>query len=61
MRVRFRTVGDSTCTGAVLSEASNVDDIIKEIAVSRLGERSARYDDKRSDSALEERKKEGYF
>ncbi|MBK7253713.1 MAG: sulfate adenylyltransferase subunit CysD [Ignavibacteria bacterium] len=61
MQVRFRTIGDMSCTGAVLSEANSVEDIIKEISVSRVTERGTRADDKRSDSAMEDRKKDGYF
>lgn len=61
MQVRFRTIGDMSCTGAVLSEANSVEDIIKEISISRVTERGTRADDKRSDSAMEDRKKEGYF
>jgi len=59
--VRFRTIGDATCTGAVLSEAKTIDDIIDEIAITRMTERGGRADDKRSDSAMEDRKKHGYF
>lgn len=59
--VRFRTLGDATCTGAVLSTARTIDDIIEEIAATRITERGARADDKRSDSAMEDRKKQGYF
>jgi len=59
--VRFRTIGDATCTGAVLSTARTIDDIIEEIAATRTTERGARADDKRSDSAMEDRKKQGYF
>ena len=58
--VRFRTIGDATCTGAVESTASTVNDIIDEVAA-RIGERGGRADDKRSESAMEDRKKEGYF
>lgn len=61
MRVRFRTIGDLTCTGAVESPANSVEDIISEIAASRLTERGTRSDDKRSEAAMEDRKKEGYF
>jgi len=61
LQIRFRTIGDMTCTGAVLSDANNVEDIIKEIAMTRVTERGTREDDKRSDSAMEDRKKEGYF
>ncbi|MDK6259496.1 sulfate adenylyltransferase subunit CysD [Corynebacterium frankenforstense] len=61
-RVRYRTVGDMSCTGAVLSEASSVDEILAEIATSTLTERGAtRADDRLSESAMEDRKKEGYF
>lgn len=59
--IRFRTIGDSTCTGAFLSEASSIDDIIQEVAATRITERGGRADDKRSDSAMEDRKKQGYF
>ena len=59
--VRFRTVGDATCTGAVLSRAANIDDIIQEVAASRVTERGGRADDKRSEAAMEERKVQGYF
>jgi sulfate adenylyltransferase subunit 2 len=61
MRVRFRTVGDMTCTGAVLSPAASVEDIIAEVAASRVTERGSRQDDKRSETAMEDRKKKGYF
>lgn len=59
--VRFRTIGDITCTGAVLSTAGNIDDVIDEIAASRVTERGTRADDKRSETAMEDRKKQGYF
>lgn len=59
--VRFRTIGDMTCTGAVESQAATVDEIIEEVATTRLGERGGRADDKRSQSAMEDRKREGYF
>ena len=59
--VRCRTIGDVTCTGVVLSEANNLDDIIAEIAATRETERGNRADDKRSETAMEDRKKEGYF
>ena len=59
--VRFRTIGDMTCTGAVYSDASNMDDIIQEVATARQTERGTRADDKRSETAMEDRKKEGYF
>ena len=60
--VRYRTVGDMSCTGAVESTASTTDEILAEISVSTLSERGAtRADDKLSESAMEDRKKEGYF
>ncbi len=61
-RVRFRTVGDKSLTGAVESDADTIDKIIDEIAVARVTERGAtRGDDKFSEAAMEDRKKEGYF
>ena len=60
--VRFRTVGDVTCTGCVESEASTVEEVIAETAVSRLTERGAtRADDRISEAGMEDRKREGYF
>ena len=59
--VRFRTVGDMSCTAAVLSNALTLDEVIAEIAGSKYSERGARMDDKRSEGAMEERKKIGYF
>jgi len=59
--VRFRTIGDMTCTGAVESVAGTIDEIIKEIIESPITERGTRHDDLRSDSAMEDRKKKGYF
>jgi sulfate adenylyltransferase subunit 2 len=59
--VRFRTVGDATCTGAVESSASTVEDIILEIAAARVTERGTRADDQRSEAAMEDRKRQGYF
>ena len=59
--VRFRTIGDLTITGAVKSEASTLDHIIAEVAAARETERGNRADDQRSEAAMEERKKEGYF
>ncbi|MGI8893682.1 MAG: sulfate adenylyltransferase subunit CysD [Bacteroidia bacterium] len=61
MNVRFRTVGDMTCTGAVVSAAGTIEEIIAEIAASRVTERGTRTDDKRSETAMEDRKKSGYF
>lgn len=60
-QVRFRTVGDMTCTGAVESNASTIVDIIQEVAAARVTERGGRTDDKRSEAAMEDRKKLGYF
>ncbi len=61
-RVRYRTVGDMTCTAAVTSEASSIDDIINEIALTRTSERGeTRIDDRVSEAAMEDRKKNGYF
>jgi|SRR6056297_2114407 len=59
--IRFRTIGDMTCTGAVESKANTLEDIIAEVAATRITERGGRYDDKRSEAAMEDRKKEGYF
>jgi sulfate adenylyltransferase subunit 2 len=59
--VRFRTIGDITCTGAVFSDAASLEDIIQEVAASRTTERGTRADDKRSEAAMEDRKKAGYF
>ena len=60
-QVRFRTVGDATCTGAVESPANSLADIIQEVAAARTTERGTRADDKRSEAAMEDRKKAGYF
>lgn len=59
--VRFRTIGDMTCTGAVESSASTIEDIVQEVASTRQTERGGRSDDKRSETAMEDRKKQGYF
>ena len=59
--VRFRTIGDATCTGAVESPAADLDEVIAEVAAARQTERGTRADDKRSETAMEDRKKEGYF
>ena len=59
--VRFRTIGDATCTGAVESTASNLEDIIEEVSSARETERGNRHDDKRSETAMEDRKRQGYF
>ena len=59
--VRCRTIGDITCTGVTLSQAQTLDEIVSEIAATRVTERGGRYDDKRSEAAMEDRKKEGYF
>lgn len=59
--VRFRTVGDMSCTAAVLSAAVSIDKVVEEIESSTISERGARIDDKRSEAAMEQRKKQGYF
>ncbi|MDC7235046.1 MAG: sulfate adenylyltransferase subunit CysD [Spirochaetales bacterium] len=59
--VRFRTIGDMTCTGAVESPAATIEDIVAEVAYTRTTERGGRADDKRSEAAMEDRKKQGYF
>lgn len=59
--VRYRTMGDATITGAYLSDADTIDKIIQEVAAARETERGTRADDKRSETAMEDRKKEGYF
>lgn len=59
--VRFRTIGDMTCTGAVESNADDLEKIIEEVSSTRITERGARSDDKRSEAAMEDRKKQGYF
>ena len=59
--VRFRTVGDMSCTAAVLSDAFSIEDVVQEIRDSSISERGARIDDKRSEAAMEKRKQLGYF
>jgi sulfate adenylyltransferase subunit 2 len=59
--VRFRTVGDASCTGAFESRAGTVDEIIRETATLRIAERGGRADDRRSETAMEDRKRQGYF
>ena len=59
--VRFRTIGDMTCTGATESRARELDDIVNEVAATRITERGGRADDKVSEAAMEDRKKQGYF
>ncbi|VVB60480.1 Sulfate adenylyltransferase subunit 2 [uncultured archaeon] len=61
MLVRFRTVGDMTCTGGIHSAARTVEEIVQEVAAYRVSERGSRADDRRSENAMEDRKKEGYF
>jgi sulfate adenylyltransferase subunit 2 len=61
MQIRFRTVGDATCTGAVVSTAVTLEQIIREVAAARITERGGRSDDQRSDAAMEDRKRQGYF
>lgn len=60
-KIRFRTIGDATCTGAVESDADSIEKIIEEVAAARTTERGTRSDDKRSEAAMEDRKKQGYF
>jgi sulfate adenylyltransferase subunit 2 len=60
-QVRMRTVGDMTCTGCHESSANSVEEIIRELALMRVTERGGRADDKRSETAMEDRKREGYF
>ncbi|SDM01941.1 sulfate adenylyltransferase subunit CysD [Kriegella aquimaris] len=59
--VRFRTVGDMSCTAAVFSHADTIDKVVAEIRESKISERGARIDDKRSEAAMEKRKQQGYF
>lgn len=59
--IRFRTIGDMTCTGAVESNADTIEKIVEEVAATRITERGGRSDDKRSETAMEDRKKNGYF
>jgi len=59
--LRFRTIGDMTCTGATISTAGTLEEIIEEVAAARTTERGTRADDKRSETAMEDRKKQGYF
>jgi sulfate adenylyltransferase subunit 2 len=59
--VRFRTVGDMSCTAAVLSDAGDISSVVREIRASTISERGARIDDKRSEAAMEKRKQQGYF
>ena len=61
MDIRCRTIGDMTCTGVSISEANSLEKIIEEVASTRITERGGRADDKRSEAAMEDRKKEGYF
>lgn len=61
MMVRFRTVGDMSCTAAVLSDAVSISKVVQEIRDSSISERGARIDDKRSEAAMEKRKQQGYF
>lgn len=59
--VRFRTVGDIVCTAAIESTSTNIEEIIQEISALRVTERGARADDRRTEAAMEDRKREGYF
>ena len=62
VQVRYRTVGDMSCTGAVESDALSVEDVVVEVAATRITERGAtRADDRMSEAAMEDRKKQGYF
>jgi sulfate adenylyltransferase subunit 2 len=61
LTVRFRTVGDMTCTGAMESTASTPREVAAEVALSRHTERGSRTDDLRGETALEDRKRQGYF
>ena len=61
MRIRFRTLGDLTITGAIESDADTLEKITAEVAATRVTERGGRVDDKRSETSMEDRKKEGYF
>ena len=60
-KVRFRTIGDATCTGAIESESNTLDQIIAEVAAAHQTERGSREDDRRTETSMEDRKKEGYF
>ena len=60
-QIRFRTIGDITCTGAVDSKANTLEDIINEVAAAKVTERGSRSDDKRTETSMEDRKREGYF
>jgi sulfate adenylyltransferase subunit 2 len=60
-KIRFRTIGDMTCTGAFKSDADTIPQIIEEVASARITERGNRTDDKKAEAAMEERKKQGYF
>ena len=59
--IRCRTIGDMTCTGVAESSASSLEEIIEEVSATRITERGGRTDDKRSEAAMEDRKKQGYF
>ncbi len=61
LTIRFRTIGDISCTGAIVSDAQNITEVIAELKTSKTTERGTRTDDQRSDTAMEDRKKEGYF
>jgi sulfate adenylyltransferase subunit 2 len=61
VKLRFRTIGDMSCTGGVESNAESIEDIIAEVSMTRVTERGTRSDDKRYETAMEDRKKQGYF
>jgi sulfate adenylyltransferase subunit 2 len=60
-KIRFRTLGDITITGGIESDADSLEKIVQEVAAMRQTERGNRADDKRSETAMEDRKKQGYF
>lgn len=60
-RIRFRTVGDASCTGAIESDAATLEAVVAEVISARVTERSGRADDRRADAAMEDRKRQGYF
>jgi len=61
LTIRFRTIGDMSCTGAMLSQASTPEDVVSELIACHTTERGSRFDDRRSDTAMEDRKRVGYF
>lgn len=61
LTIRFRTIGDMSCTGAMLSQASSTEEVVQELMACHTTERGSRFDDRRSDTAMEDRKRVGYF